>query len=196
MIKLQIKRVASAALVVAASLSLSACFWDSGDDNVTVAAADLSVPAAATTLAAVANTAYTFPAVAAFGTTTATTVSFTSTTATPAFSIASSEGTATGTTTFGSCIFTVTASTFPAGHPLATGAVVTVNPCELKVLVKGVEAGATGASLGTQLKLGTLTSATVTKEGSISATGNVVIGGATLGTVSVVVSTGATGGGN
>ena len=190
------KRLVSLLVIPAASVVLAGCFWDSGSDSApTVASTDLTVAAAATTLSAVVNTDYVFPAVPAFGTASATTVSFTSTTATPAFSISSAEGKATGTTTFGSCIFTVTGSTFPVSSLLGVGKVVTVDPCSLTVKVRGVEAGGQPASLGTVLVLGTLSSGSVTKTVTIDANGNVAVGGVTLGTVTLVESTGATGGG-
>jgi hypothetical protein len=187
-------RLATLAVVAVSGFTLSGCFWDS-DSNPTVAASNLTVTASATSVASVVNTDYVFPAVPAFGTAAATTLKFTSATATPAFSISAAEGTATGTTTFGSCIFTVTASTFPASSPLGVGKVVTVNPCSLTVNTKGVEAGTQSASLGTTVLLGTISSGSVTKVVTLDANGNVAIGGVTVGSVTLVESTGATGGG-
>jgi hypothetical protein len=189
------KRAVSAAVVVCVSAALSGCFWDSSDDGAAVATANLTVPAAASSLAAVVNTAYTFPAVTEFGTTSATTVTFSSATATPSFSISSAEGTASGATTFGSCIFTVTASTFPSTSPLALGKVVTVHPCELQVLTAGVVVGATSASLGTRFILGQTPSSSVFLAATLDANGQLTIGNVSLGTVPVAAATGATGGG-
>lgn len=198
MIQLRTKRLATAGFVMAATLALSGCFWDSGSDSTAVASSDLTVAASGSTLAAVTNTAYTFPAVPDFGTAGATTVTFTSATESPSFSISAAEGTATGTTTFGSCIFTVTNSTFPASSPLATGKTVRVNPCSLTVKVAGVTvtASPTPTSVPTVLVLGTLSSGTVSKVITIDSNGKVTIGTVSLGTIPVVVSTGATGGGN
>ena len=93
-----------------------------GGDPVLGVAANTTVATTGAAAAAVVNVPFSFSSgVAALGTNAATTVQFTSSSATPAFNIASGGATATGTTTFGSCIFAVTSSTFPTGHALALG---------------------------------------------------------------------------
>jgi hypothetical protein len=196
MLRILDKRFFSLLAVAVAGVALTGCFWDSGSDStLAVASTDLTTAASETTIAAVVNTDYEFAAVPVFGTDSTTIVSFTSATATPAFSIRSAGMAATGVTTFGSCIFTVTASTFPSSAPLALGKVLEVEPCALKVKIKGVQAGNQVASLATEFILGTLTSGSVTKTVTIDANGTVSVGGIVLGSVTLVQSTGATGGG-
>jgi hypothetical protein len=78
---------------------------------------------------AVANKPFSFASgVPAFGTTAATTVTVTSATGAK---IDSGGKTATTGLRFGSCIFTVTMSSFTAPSPLAMGQTVTVNPCDI-----------------------------------------------------------------
>ena len=109
-----------------------------------MAAADTIVAANPSTTKGVYKVPFTFPAgVPELGTTASTTVTFGSPTAgtEPTFAIAAAgQGSASGTTAFGSCIFKVTSSTFPADHPLATGKSVTVAPCEFSFNTKGLKA--------------------------------------------------------
>lgn len=107
-------------------------------------------------------------------------MAFTSTGTTPAFSIVAEGGTATGTTTFGSCIFAVTSSTFPAGHRLALGQTVTVNPCNMNVNTAGAVANGVATSRSVALVLGAAASAGssvtvgVNPGGQLSLNGNIV----------------------
>lgn len=125
-----------------------------------------------------------------------TTVSFTSSSATPAFAITNGGATATGTTTFGSCIFTVTASTFPLSSPLATGKVVKVNPCSLTASTSGVNADGLPVVRDVVLVLGTASSQPIQLAVTVSADGTVLIGTTPVGTVTLVAATGATGAGS
>ncbi len=105
-----------------------------------VATSDASVALApangATITNAIANTSITF-AGGTLGSTSSTVLQFTDKSATPAFSATSSAGVITGTTTFGSCIFTVKTSTNQA---VPVGTVFTYNPCTITVATAGAPA--------------------------------------------------------
>ena len=178
---LKMKNVALAAISVAA---LVAC--GGGTDPVLVAASDTDVSVAPAVAAALVNTPFAFPSgVAALGTTAATTVQFTSTATTPAFSISSGGNTATGTTTFGSCIFVVSNSTFPAGHPLANGQTVTVNPCTVSLKTSGGVANGQATSRSVAMLLGAAASANASVAVAVNAGGQIVLNGATVATITL-----------
>ena len=126
------------------------------------------------------------------GTTAATTVTFTSSaaSATPAFSIASGGASATGDLTFGSCIFTVKSSTFPAGSKLAVGAKITVSPCAVTLATGGVAATGAAAAVNTTLTLNGVTSAPYPVTVAITPTGTVQVNGTTVTTTLVSTVTG------
>lgn len=155
-----------------------------------VAAADTTLAATPTTVDAVATVPFTFSAVPSFGTTATTTVTFTNTATTPAFSIASGSSTASGTTTFGSCIFHVTASTFPAGSPLAVGQTLTVDPCNLKVNTKGEAANGVGQQRAIALVLGAAASSGATVTVGVNPGGQLTLNGNIVGTVTLTPVTG------
>ena len=157
-----------------------------GSDPVLGVTSNTTVAASATTAAAVANTPFSFPSgVSALGTTGATTVQFTSSSATPAFNIASGGNTATGATTFGSCIFAETSSTFPAGHALALGQTVTVNPCSLNIATAGAVANGQATTRSAALLLGAAASANATVTVSVNAGGQLTLNGNSVGTVTL-----------
>ena len=190
-------------LVFAASLA--ACGGSDDAPAAVIALADapaLTITPATATAATAALTAtstgFTFPAgVPAFGTTAATTVKFTAPAAgstAPAFSIASGAGTATGTLTYGSCIFNVTSSTIPG---IVAPIAITVTPCAFDANTSGknVTQGDTATfTVPATLILGTATSSattvtiTVTNNG---ATNTLTVNGGSLGSVSGTVTTGA-----
>lgn len=178
------------------ALSLSACGGGGGSSTPTVAAADVTKSVDSGTVGAVTNKSFAFSAgVPAFGTTAPTTVAFTTASASPAFSITSGTGKATGVTTFGSCIFDVTESTFSAPHVLAADSPpITVHPCAIKLNTSGVAATGAAASVGAALVLGTLPSTPVEVTVQIAPGGAVVVNNVSLGTVSTAPVTGATGG--
>ncbi len=60
----------------------------------------------------------------------------------------------TGTTTFGSCTFVVTASTFPAGMGPQRGNTITVNPCQVNIKTGGVQATGQATVVQILLQLG------------------------------------------
>src|SRR5688572_7079236 len=119
---------------------LVACGGGGGgaDEPPLAATANVTAPISANSVAAVTGESFTFSnGVSKFGTASPITVTLNSASS---FSIASNEGTASGNLGFGSCIFTVTQSTYPAGHALAIGKTVTVHPCSITVATAGVTA--------------------------------------------------------
>jgi len=166
-----------------AAAALAGCGGGGGGEPapVMVTTTDTTVAAAPAVTAAVATVPFSFPTgVTQFGTTATTSVTFTNTAATPAFSIAADGHTATGTTRFGSCIFAVTSSSFPAGHALALGQTVTVNPCTLNVNTAGAVANGAATTRSVALVLGAAASANssvtigVNAGGQLSLNGNIV----------------------
>jgi len=183
------------ALATLFSAALVAC---GGGDSAAVSTAvvsDLVVPITASTVAAVAGTStpMVFPSgVTAFGTAQPVTLTLSGSSATPAFSIETASAKASGVTTFGSCIFTVTSSTFPASSPLATGGRVEVTPCNLTVGTAGAAASAS-STRSVSLTLGAQTSSSATAVVTITPNGTVVVNGTTVGTGTVITVTGVTG---
>ncbi len=184
---MKLKLVALAAVSVAA---LAAC--GGGGDPVLVAAGDATISVAPAVAAAVANTDFTFASgVAALGTTAETTVKFTNTAATPAFSISSGGNTATGTTTFGSCIFVVSNSTFPAGHPLANGQTVTVNPCSVRLATAGGVANGQPTTRNAAMLLGFAASSGRSVTVAVSPSGSLTVNGSIIAVISLTPVSGA-----
>jgi hypothetical protein len=183
-LKLSLAAVAAAAL-------LAACGGGGGDDTVAVATTNLNVAATPQTASAVANIPFSFAGgVPSFGTTATTTLAFTSSGATPAFRVDAGGNVATGVTTFGSCIFTVGASTFTPPSPLVTGAVIRIDPCGVQVQTSGKAEG-TASGVPVTLTLGSQASLPASATVTIAANGTVSIGTSTLGTVTVREGTGA-----
>jgi hypothetical protein len=185
-------KMLSLALAVFAAATLTACGGGGGEPPATqVAAADTTIPANGTTTALVTNIPFTFPAgLTEFGTTSTTTVAFTDTSTTPAFSIASSGNTATGTTTFGSCHFLIVNSTFPATSKLAKGNTVTVNPCNIGVNTAGVPANGVAVTRSIALFLGAAASSGQPVTLNVNQGGQLTINGKSAGTVTLQVITG------
>ncbi|MEJ8837930.1 hypothetical protein [Ramlibacter sp. AN1133] len=176
--------------IAALAVTLAGC-GGGGDDQLMVAASNTTLAANATTTSAVVQTPFSFPnGVTGLGTTAATTVTFTTASATPGFSISSGGNTATGTTTFGSCIFAVTASNFPAGHRLALGQTVTVNPCNLNVNTAGAVANGVATSRSVALLLGAAASAGSSVIVAVTAGGALTLNGNNVGTVTLTPLTG------
>lgn len=192
-------RIPGTAAAVALALALTACGGGSDDlDNLTVVATtDLTAPASAATTSAVVGEPFVFSSgVPELGTASATTLTFTGASATtPAFRIEATEGTATGTTEFGSCIFRVVTSTFPAGHRLAVGQTYRIEICAIRFPTIGVPI-ATTFSLPVTFNLGSVLSTPRTIPVVIQANGTVQVNGNPVGQTSVGGATGATGGGS
>ena len=147
------------ALVVTAAAVLAACgSSDNGPVTSKVVTADTVAAASPATTAAVYKLPLTFPAgVPELGTTSSTTVTFDTPSAgtEPAFTIAGfGQGTASGTTAFGSCIFKVLSSSFRADHPLATGQTFTVKICDFKINTKGMKADGNAVKRKLKVKFG------------------------------------------
>ncbi len=190
---------AAAALVVCSVALLAAC---GGGDSApavttsTVASANLSTPITAANATALSNVTQTFATgIPEFGTTGPTTLVFTSTgtgTATSTdFSVSSGGGVATGKVTFGSCIFNIATSTIP-GLLAPPARIITIQNCTVNVPTSAGVAGVTTNRTVT-FTLGQLTGTGSTVPVVINANGVVTIGGFTVGTVAVTVTTGAGG---
>lgn len=186
--------------VAAVSLAiLSAC--GGGDDSPLQVATEtppVNVTGAVVESLAGANTFST--GVTEFGTAgTPTTVTIGTGTA-PTFSIAAGGSTAGGTMSFGSCIFTITSSTFPAGHPLsattppAAPRAVTVSTCQVDPKTQGLAAGGATANAEVAFVLGAARSVPRLLPVSISPTGVVTVNGRVVATIPLAAATGATGG--
>lgn len=181
-----IKNSFKLAFASVALAAMAACGGDPATQE--IVSTNVVVTLAPANAAAVVNVPATFPAgVPALGTTASTVVTLPSATS---FNIASGGQTATGVTTYGSCIFTVTASTFPASHPLALGKVVTVNPCALTVATAGLNAnGAAGTASGT-FNLGGTNSSPAPVTVIVQPGGATTVNGAPAGTAGTAQRTG------
>ena len=163
-----------------------------GDGNSPqVVSKDATVKVNGSTSAAITNTAFSFPnGVSQLGTTSATTVKFTSNSATPAFSIASGGATATGTTTFGSCHFTITATTFTSGPLSVQGSTIIVDPCNIDVNTSGVTANGVTATAEASLVLGAAVSGNTSVQINVDPSGQLTVNGTSVGTVTLQPLTG------
>jgi hypothetical protein len=185
------KKLALTLALAAAAASLVACGGGDDDSTSAVAATNLTAPIKADTVAAVTGQSFAFNSgVPDFGTTSATTLKFDTAST---FSVSSAEGTASGDLSFGSCIFTVRNSTYAAGSPLATGAVVEVSPCSLNVQTASVSVSASATAVPVTFSLGTAVSVTQDFSVDILDDGSVVVNGSDVGTVQTTDATGATG---
>lgn len=174
-------------VLMGAFLAIAGCGGDDDPPPALVAASNATVAAAPAVTAAVTNTQFAFASgVPDLGTTAATTVAFTSTATSPTFNITSGGQTATGTTTFGSCIFAVTQSSFPAGSRLAQGATVVVNPCNINIQTAGLQATGVSASRSVALALGSAVSAGSSLTVQVNPGGQLVLNGNSVGTVTLV----------
>lgn len=188
------KKVFLFAASAAALLTLAACGGGGDSSSTQVAASDLKVSASPTTTEAMANQVFTFESgIAALGTDgTATDLTFTNGTS---FSASAGGKTATGTTGYGSCIFTVKTTTFAPSHPL--GQVDTphrIDPCEIEIQSRGVAATGVPASANARLVLANLASRNITAAIRVLPDGQLMVGQALFGTVPTAPPTGATGG--
>jgi hypothetical protein len=187
------KKMKSTMLIAVCAAALAACGGgsDSAPTVTLVAASDTSVNVNPTVAAALVNTSFSFPSGApALGTTAATTIQFTNTATAPAFSITSGGNTASGTTTFGSCIFRVSNSSFPLGHPLANGQTVTVDPCSANINTTGAVANGVATSRNVALLLGTAASSGVTVLVGVNTSGQLILSGAVIANIALTPATG------
>ena len=188
----------SLSVVLSATLALGlvACGGGGSDAAPQVAGSDVKVNANAATTAAVANKNFAFsggiPALGTAGV--ATELSFTSGNT---FALSAGGKTASGGTTYGSCIFTVTSTTFEAPHPMSViGTPVRIDPCQIEINSRGIAANGGTATATAQLVLGTLASSEVSTAIRITESGELFVGQASFGTVTTTPATGATGAGN
>jgi hypothetical protein len=178
-------------LVSLSALLLAACGGSSAPEQTLVAASDATVSVNSTVTAAVKDVPFVFSSgVSALGTTGPTTLSFTSSSATPSFTIASGGNTASGVTRFGSCIFVVSNSSFPAGHPLANGQTVTVNPCSIQISTAGGVANGQTVPRSVALLLGAAASAGQSVQVAVSPNGNLTLNGNNIGVIRLTPVTG------
>jgi hypothetical protein len=187
-------KIISGLAVALTALVLSACGGGGGGgEPVMVAASDTTLAASPTTTSGVSGTPFTFSSgVTEFGTTAPTTLTFSDNTADatkPLFSISTSSGTATGTTTFGSCHFAVTAITGTVGT-MHVGDVITVNPCNINVNTAGATANGVGTSRSVALVLGQAASTGATITVSVNPGGQLTLNGKAVGTVTLKPVTG------
>jgi hypothetical protein len=192
------KKLVLLAAVLSSAVLLSACGGGGGGNESVVASADAQLAINPNTgpavVSSMAGEAFSFGAgVPALGTNAATTVSLAAPAAAggaPRFSVASGGNTASGTMGFGSCIFRVVTSTFPAGHELEEGAQVTVNPCNIRLSTQGAPADSVARERAAVFILGTAASAGTSVSVSISASGQVTVNGQVAGTVTIQPVTG------
>lgn len=183
------RNLTTAVSVLLATAVLSAC-GGGGSAPLVGVNSDTTVAASPTTTAALTNTPFTYSSgVSEFGTTSATTVQFTSTAASPAFSISTSTGTATGITTFGSCHFAVTAISGTVGS-LKVGDTIVVNPCNMSVGTAGAVANGVPTSRSVALVMGAAHSANASVTVGVGAGGQLLLNGSMVGTVTVAPITG------
>lgn len=185
--------------VSASALLLAACKDDSAGP-VKIVTENVVVPVNSSVVAAAAGTTFNFPnggaalSPAVAGQNLA--IQLGGTAAAPAANLAitSPAGTLVGSfranLTFGSCIFTITQSSFTSPHPLSVGQVITVNPCSLTLQTAGQQVTGGTQSTPATLTLGTATSAPAPVGASVDGSGNVTINGKPVGTVDVTPSTG------
>ena len=198
-------KISLAAMVLGGGMLLAACGGDSGGISLqpaTVAAADISAtinpatgPAAVDT---VLNEAFTFASgVEDFGTTSTTTLTLSGASTAPSFSLISGSNHAEGVMSYGSCKFTYTASTFPAATfpKLQAGQTTTITPCTITIPTAGIKAGV--ADVTKEVKFFLKNSLGISGKLSIvvNSDGTVTVKSKKFGTVTLIISTGATGAG-
>lgn len=173
-------------LAVSAAAALVAC---GGTDPVVVASANVVAPATAATAAAIVGQTFSFPAgVTELGTTAATTLAVSGTASAQSATIVSAGQTATGPMTYGSCILTITSSSFAASSALGLGKTLIINPCNINVATAGATANGAASSRNVTLALGTSTSSPEVLPVVLNSNGTVSAGGVILGTVATTVS--------
>lgn len=198
-----LKKVSLACMVMAGGALLAACGGGGGSVPVAttpVAATNVSANANAAVVGAVGTTpvvfANGFAGVSASGApvavTGATTVAFSGSGASPNVSITNGGRTASGVTTFGSCIFTFTASTFTPPSDFDVGKSITVNPCSLNVSTANKSASGGASQTPVTFSFGSATSNSFTQSVTVNSAGAVSVNGVPVGTVTITNVTGGT----
>ncbi|MDB5957093.1 hypothetical protein [Ramlibacter sp.] len=185
-------KLALSLTLLASVASLVACGGGGGGTPTPlVAASNVTANVNASTVNAVAGQSFSFASgVPSLGTTSATTVALNSAST---FTVSSAQGTANGKLTFGSCIFTVTTSTYPAGSKLAAGQVIEVTPCSITAQTGGLSVSAGATAVPVTFDVGNSVSAAQNFTVDILDNGTVVVNGASVATVQTTAATGATG---
>lgn len=191
----RISRVVTVAAVLAVGVASTACKDDSTAPKVMVAATDAVVTVNSNVTSALVGTTFNFaggagalaPAVA--NQNLALTFGGTATVPTADMVITSSTGATVGTlganVTFGSCIFVVSRSSFPAGHSLALGQTVTVNPCNIRIGTTGAVANGQATSRSVALLLGAAASSGASVIVAVTPSGGITLNGNNVGTVTL-----------
>jgi hypothetical protein len=187
-------RMVFALAIVSTATIFAACDDDPAAPTMVVAD-NTTLNANATVVSAVAGVPFSFPAgagalaPAVAGQNLALTFGGTATAPTATMVITTAAGATTGTittsVTFGSCIFAVTSSTFPAGHALSLGQTVTVNPCNMRVGTAGAVANGVATSRSIALVLGAAASSGQSVTVAVTAGGQLTLNGSTVGTVTL-----------
>lgn len=181
----QMARYAAAAAGLALAF-VAACDSDP-TAPVIIATSNVVAPVSSGTVAAVTGKTFSFPSGAALSPTLANqpvsfTFSQTGTTTTAA--IQTPTATVPATVTFGSCIFTITATV----GGFTQGQVITVPTCNITLNTNGTPTGTT-TGVSTTMTLGTTNSNPVTVTVTVAANGTVTVTGANGQTVTVGVAT-------
>ena len=192
---MRVNKITLAGLVLCGSVLMTACGGGS-DSEAPVAsnnvAANIDPTTGASVVGSVLSQDFAFPAgVADLGTTVPTSLTLTGSGTAPTFAIKAGGEAATGEMSYGSCIFTVTNSTFPVGHRLALGQTLTVTPCALNLQTANQPADSRARPLNVTFVLGRNTSDPVVVTASINPNGTIAVNGTPIGQTVVVVATGA-----
>lgn len=195
----RISRLVTVAAVLAVGVASSACKDDATAPQKMVAT-NTTLAMNPTVTSALVGTTFSFPggagalATELAGQNLALTFGGTATSPTAAMVITTTSGgavgTASATLTFGSCIFAITASTFPAGSRLALGQTVIVNPCNINVQTAGLRATGVAATRSVALALGAAVSSGAAITVQVNPGGQLVLNGTSVGTVTLVPVTG------
>jgi len=179
--------------VAATAVAVLVACGGGGSEPPKVASSNTTIAASATTMGAVANADFSFPSgVPAFGTTAPTTFKVSGSGTALNSSISSGGKTASGNLGFGSCVITITTSTFEAGHPLAAGAQITVNPCAISLNTAGlVTSDSASTPVGTTITLGAAVSTPTIFSIRISPSGQVTVGNTPVGFTTIIGGSGA-----
>jgi len=172
------------------SVLLAACGGDSNAPSKTVASADTTAAVTATTAQVMVNKSFSFDSgVPDLGTTSPTTIALSGSSANPDFSLSSGGFGAKGGMTYGSCIFEITQSNYPATFTkLQVGAKTEVKPCDLKLATAGLTTGSSNSFV--KWILGNASSISLGVTVTISESGVVTVSGTPFGTITLVLATG------
>ncbi len=183
----------SIGLLALSAAALVAC----GSGGGTVAVSPIQVAAAMTpvnatpdnTAGLVGVTVTADSGVAALGTTVPTTITIGGSAAAQTARVATGASAAGGRWTYGSCIFSITQSTFSADHPLALGKTATIEPCTVSVDTAGLVVDTPPAQRTLTLNLAGR-SGTAVVNVNVTPSGAVVVNGGTMANTGIVLRSG------